>query len=107
MPTTVSLQLTLATSRSSPHSLTFLGRGSLVEDLDGPPDVQVEQSHGGRSLPLTLLLQRPQEDLHVDVGAAADPATETQGEATLLADVAQHVSLPVWAAPASPALRGA
>lgn len=95
MPTTISLLYPLPTSCSSPHSLTLLGRGSLVEDLDRPPDVQVEQGHGGRSLPLALLLQRSQEDLHVNVGAAADPATEPQGEATLLADVAQHVGLPV------------
>lgn len=87
-----------------PASLTLLSRGSLVEDLDGPADVQVEQSHGGRSLPLTLLLQRSQEDLHVDVGAPADPAAEPQGEAALLAVVPRDVRLPVWAAPAPAAL---
>lgn len=97
----------ITTSRNSSHSLTLLGRGSLVEDQDGPPDVQVEQSHGSRPLPLALLLQGPEEDLHVHVVAAADPAAEPQGEAALLADVAQHVSLSVRTTPATPALRGA
>lgn len=76
-------------------ALTFLSRGSLVEDLDGPAYVQVEQSHGGRSLPLALLLQGSEEYLHIDVGAAADPATEPQRQAALLADVPQYVGLPV------------
>lgn len=75
--------------------LTLLGSGSLVEDLDGPADVQVEQSHGGRPLPLALLLQRSQEYLHVDVGTSADPPAEPQGEAALLAEVPRHICLPV------------
>lgn len=98
---------TAATSCQPSHSLTRLSCGSLVEDLDGPPDVQVEQSHGGCPLPLALLLQGPEEDLHVQVVAAVDPAAEPQGKAALLADVPQHIGLPVRTAPAAPALRGA
>lgn len=91
-------------SLQSAAVLTLLSSGSLVEDLDRPADVQVEQSHGGRPLPLTFLLQGSQEGFHVDVGPSADPAAEPQGEAALLAVVPRHICLTVRAAPAPAAL---
>lgn len=79
----------------SAAALTLLSGGSLVEDLDGPADVQVEQSHGGCPLPLTVLLQRSQEYLHTDVGTPAHPAAEPQGKAALLAVVPRQICLAV------------
>lgn len=100
---TLGFKDTPASYPPSPHphtlqsavALTLLSSGSFVEDLDGPPDVQVEQSHGGCPLPLPLLLQRSQEYVHVDVGTSADPAAQPQGKAALLAEVPRHISLPV------------
>lgn len=87
-----------------PTPLTFLISGSSVEDLDGSADVQVEQSYRSCSLPVSLLLQRAQEHLHVDVGPPADPATQLQGQAAFLASVPQNIRLPVRTTPAPTAL---
>lgn len=96
---------------TSPHfipppaaALTLLNCGSLVEDLDCPADVQIEQSDGSSPLPLTFLLQGSQEGLHIDFRTPADPATETQGEATLLTVVPWHICLTIRAAPTPAAL---
>lgn len=75
--------------------LTLLSRSPLVEDLDGPPDVQVEQSNGSSPLPLTIMLQGSQEVLHIDFGTPADPAAETQGQAALLTVVPRHICLTI------------
>lgn len=85
-------------------ALTLLSSSSLVEDLDGPADVQVEQSNGSSPLPLTFLLQGSQEVLHIDFRTPADPATETQGEAALLTVEPWHICLTIRATPAPAAL---
>lgn len=78
-----------------------------MEDLYGSPDVQVEEGDRGGSLPLSLLLQGPEERLDVDVRPAADPAAQLQGQAALLAVVLRHVCRPVRAFPAAAQLCGA
>lgn len=83
---------------------TFLCRRSIVEDLDGAADVEVEEGHGGGSLPLSLLLQRPEKRLDVDVRSTADPAAQLQSQAALLAVVLRHICRPLRALPAAPQL---
>lgn len=91
--TTVSLSRPPTLNRAA--GLTCISCGSLVEDLDCPADVHVEQSHGSRPLPLALLLQGSQERLDIDVGPSADPTTEPQGEAALLTVVPGQICLTV------------
>lgn len=83
---------------------TSLIDGAPVEDLDGSADIQIEECDGGRPLPVSFLLQRAQERLHVDVRPPADPAAELQGQAALLAGVARNIRLPLGPTPAPTAL---
>lgn len=55
---------------------TFLCRGSFLKDLDGSANVEVEEGHRGGSFPLSLLLQRPEERLDVDVRPSSYPAAQ-------------------------------